>query len=159
MAIALYFAFAVFIVGVCLLLAQALLHRRHKAKPLPQPPQRDEDLVRAVAVALRRGVEINQGWRDYGGHGLVFKDGKFVYGASHDGHIDGPQESNNSFDPDSDRRVFDNEEEFCEWLLFKLSEHGPSLQFNTSISRSRLEFAASYGLSDADDDRPLSVRV
>jgi hypothetical protein len=125
---------------------------------LPPAPQGDEELVRAVATALRRGVEINNGWRDYGGHGLVYKEGRFIYGASHDGHIDGPHETINSFDADSERQVFEHEYEFCEWLLFKLTEQGPSLQFNTSISRSRLELAARYGLSDELKD-PLTIRV
>jgi hypothetical protein len=153
---ALYIFISVLIAGACFLLAEALKHLRRE-QPLADIPKSDEELVRAVAMALRRGVELNNGWRDYGGHGLVFKDGKFVYGASHDGHIDGPNESINAFDADSERRVFDYEDEFCEWLLFKLSEHGPSLQFHTSISRARLEHAALYGLSEARDG--ASVRI
>jgi hypothetical protein len=153
---AFYVLMAVVVAGASVLASDAIRNLRGQ-KVLPPAPERDEDLVRAVATALRHGVEINNGWRDYGGHGLVFTNGCFVYGASHDGHIDGSDESHRHFAPDADRRVFDNEDEFCEWLRLKLTEHGPCLRFDTAISRARLELAARHALPHAHDG--ASIRV
>lgn len=147
-----------FVLGAGALVIEALFFTRREA-PLPPAPGTDEDLVRYAVVALRKGLEINNGWRDYGGHGLAFKGGRFVYGASLDGTIAAPGASDDLFADDPRRIEFESEQALRDWLLFKINEHGPCLPLAEAGFRERLALAARYGLSPKPIPPYPSLRV
>lgn len=141
---------ALLVMGALALIVQAVCFTPQAPKP-PPDPESDEALARCVASALRKGIEVNQGWRDYGGHGLIWAEGVYVYGASYDGHIARPSEVAKAWTVDTDRLEFASEQAFCDWLVARLNEHGPGLPMNTERFRQRLLLAARYG----QDDEPL----
>ena len=145
--VVLWFLAAFFVLGTAALIIEALLFT--KPEPLlPPAPATDHDLARYVAVALKKGLQINKGFRDYGGHGLIYAGGVFVFGASMDGEIAKPSRTENLFTFDPARIEFISEQEFIDWLINKINQHGPCLPMSDPDFRCRLELAARHGLSD-----------
>jgi hypothetical protein len=138
---------AFFGLGAAALIIEALLVKKPEPR-LPSAPETDHDLARYAAAALKKGLQINKGFRDYGGHGLIYADGVFIYGASMDGLISKPSETENLFASDPARIEFKSEQEFIDWLINRINQHGPCLPMSDPDFRCRLELAARHGLSD-----------
>lgn len=140
-------------------LIRSTIVRSREEQPLPAAPTTDPELVRYAAIALKKGIQVNNGWRVHGGHGLIHKDGVFVYGASVDGKISPPSREEDQFAGDDRRLEFDNEKLFLEWLHYKINEQGPCLSMSSPEFRKRLALAARYGLQDTPTSSDSSTRV
>ena len=111
-----------------------------------------ETLASELADLLVRGLRIAEGHRDYGGMGLCYHDGIFLYSHVYDGELLPPGEPlYQHAGVSAELRSFTDEAAFVAWLaaqtdlsLAGLELADPWLHRNQRLTRQRLESAVAH---------------